>query len=115
MMPEAYVADTSQKIMAVFKSRMEKGLRCSGSIPYGYLAVSEDKGKLIIDETAAAVVRRIFQMIIDGKSIHDIGRILRAEQIPIPSEHWKRIGAPARSNKYTEPIRMVSDNHQLYP
>ena len=35
---EWYVADTSRKIKTVFKSRMEKGLRCSGSVAYGYLA-----------------------------------------------------------------------------
>ena len=29
---EWYVADTSRKIKTVFKSRMEKGLRCSGSV-----------------------------------------------------------------------------------
>ena len=33
---EWYVADTSRKIKTVFKSRMEKGLRCSGSVSYGY-------------------------------------------------------------------------------
>ena len=100
---EWFVADTSRKIKAVFKSRMEKGLRCSGSIPYGYLADGEDKEKLIVDEQAAAVVRRIFRMVIDGKGIAEIGRTLRAEQIPIPSEHWKRIGAPVRSSRYTDP------------
>ncbi|MDR1736767.1 MAG: DUF4368 domain-containing protein [Oscillospiraceae bacterium] len=100
---EFYVADTSRKIKAVFKSRMEKGLRCSGSIPYGYLPNGEDKEKLIIDSEAAVVVRRIFQSIIEGKSIADIGRELRAEQIPIPSEHWKRIGHPVRSVPYTDP------------
>ena len=88
---------------AVFKSRMEKGLRCSGSIPYGYLAGKEDKSKWVIDEEAAVVVRRIFQSIIDGKGIHDIGRALRVDQIPIPSEHWKRIGAPVRTVKYADP------------
>ena len=31
---EWYVADTSRKIKTVFKSRMEKGLRCSGSVSY---------------------------------------------------------------------------------
>ena len=38
---EWYVADTSRKIKTVFKSRMEKGLRCSGAVPYGYLASKE--------------------------------------------------------------------------
>ena len=100
---EFYVADTSRKIKAVFKSRMEKGLRCSGSIPYGFLPDGESKEKLIIDTEAAAVVRRIFQSVVEGMSIAEIGRTLRAEQIPIPSEHWKRIGAPVRSVKYTDP------------
>ncbi len=51
---EWYVADTSRKIKAVFKSRMEKGLRCSGSVCYGYRASKEEKGEWVIDEEAAA-------------------------------------------------------------
>ena len=100
---EWYVADTSRKIKTVFKSRMEKGLRCSGSVSYGYLASKEDKGEWIIDEEAAPVVKRIFQSVLAGESIAAIGRALRAEQIPIPSEHWKRIGAPVRTAGYADP------------
>ena len=100
---EFYVADTSKKIKAVFKSRMERGLRCSGSISYGYVPDPNDINTWHIDERAAAVVRRIFQMTIDGKGISEIGRILRAEQIPIPSEHWKRMGMPVRAAKYADP------------
>ena len=100
---EWYVADTSRKIKTVFKSRMEKGLRFSGSICYGYLASKEDKGEWIIDEEAAPVVKRIFQSVLAGESIAAIGRALRAEQIPIPSEHWKRIGAPVRTAGYADP------------
>lgn len=100
---EWYVADTSRKIKTVFKSRIEKGLRCSGSICYGYLASKEDKGEWIIDEEAAPVVKRIFQSVLAGESIAAIGRALRAEQIPIPSEHWKRIGAPVRTAGYADP------------
>lgn len=69
---EWYVADTSRKIKTVFKSRMEKGLRCSGAVPYGYLASKEEKGEWVIDEEAAAVVRRIFQMVMDGQSVNGI-------------------------------------------
>ena len=100
---EWYVADTSRKIKSVFKSRMEKGLRCSGAVPYGYLASKEEKGEWMIDEEAAAVVRRIFQMVMDGQSVNGIARTLRAEQIPIPSEHWKRIGYPVRASSYRDP------------
>ena len=100
---EWYVADTSRKIKTVFKSRMEKGLRCSGSVSYGYLASRENKGEWVIDEEAAAVVRRIFHSVVAGESIASIARALRTEKIPIPSEHWKRIGAPVRAAKYTDP------------
>jgi len=99
---EYQVAETSKKIKTVFKMRMENGLSCSGSIPYGYLTDENDKSKWIIDEEASAVVRRIYQMIIDGNGVNAIARTLRAEQIPIPSEHFKRIGASVRSN-YTDP------------
>ena len=44
-----YVAD---KIKTVFKSRIEKGLRCSGSVCYGYRASKEEKGEWLIDEEA---------------------------------------------------------------
>ena len=100
---EWYVADTSRKIKTVFKSRMEKGLRCSGSVCYGYLASKEDKHEWIIDEEAAAIVRRIFHSVLAGESIASISRAFRAEQIPIPSEHWKRIGTPVRAAKYADP------------
>ncbi len=100
---EWYVADTSRKIKAVFKSRMEKGLRCSGSVCYGYRASKEEKGEWIIDEEAAAVVRRIFQSVLAGETIASIAKALRTEKIPIPSEHWKRTGEPVRAAKYTDP------------
>ncbi len=100
---EWYVADTSRKIKTVFKSRIEKGLRCSGSVCYGYRASKEEKGEWIIDEEAAAVVRRIFQSVLAGETIASIAKELRAEKIPIPSEHWKRTGEPVRAAKYTDP------------
>ena len=100
---EWYVADTSRKIKAVFKSRMEKGLRCSGSVCYGYRASKEEKGEWVIDEEAAAVVRRIFQSVLAGETVASIAKALRAEKIPIPSEHWKRTGEPVRAAKYTDP------------
>lgn len=100
---EWYVADTSRKIKSVFKSRMEKGLRCSGSVCYGYLPSAEDKNEWIIDEAAAAVVKRIYQSVLAGESIANIKRMLYEDRIPIPSEHWKRIGAPYRATQYADP------------
>ena len=66
IMNEWYAKDTSNKIRAVFKSRMQDGKRCSGSIPYGYKRVPGDKQTLHIDAEAAAFVRRIFDMAASG-------------------------------------------------
>lgn len=89
IMNEWYARDSSRKIQAIFKSRMEKGLRCSGSVPYGYLRDPQDKQHLIVDEEPAAVVRRIFQMIIDGYGVNAIADALTADKIMIPSAYAK--------------------------
>jgi DNA invertase Pin-like site-specific DNA recombinase len=98
-----FAKDCSKKIRTVFKNRMQNGKRCSGAIPYRFLPNKGDVNDLVIDEDAAVNVRRIFQMIIDGHGINDIARTLMNEQIPIPSEHWKRIGQPYRTRKYADP------------
>ena len=103
---EWYVADTSRKIKTVFKSRMEKGLRCSGAVPYGYLASKEEKGEWVIDEEAAAVVRRIFRMVIDGKGVYQIADILSEEKVLCPSAYLAAKGVGNRRNsKFEDPYR----------
>ena len=68
-MNEWYAKDTSNKIRDVFKSRMQAGKRCSGSIHYGYKRVPGAKQTLHVDEEAASVVRRIFDMAASGASL----------------------------------------------
>ena len=68
IMNEWYAKDTSNKIKAIFKSRMKDGMRCSGSIPYGYKRKPDDKQTLIVDEPAAEVVRKIFRLVCQGNS-----------------------------------------------
>src|SRR5574344_2457032 len=68
IMNEWYAKDTSNKIKAIFKSRMKDGMRCSGSIPYGYKRKPDDRQTLIVDESAAEVVRKIFRLVFKGTS-----------------------------------------------
>jgi hypothetical protein len=56
-----------------------------------------------VNEKINEIFNRILRMIIDGYCVNDIARALMNERIPIPSEHFKRIGQPSRSNKYTDP------------
>ncbi len=62
IMNEWYAKDTSNKIKTVFRNRMKEGNRVSGSIPYGYYRKPDDKQTLYVDEEAAAVVRKIFDI-----------------------------------------------------
>ena len=87
IMNEWYAKDTSNKIKAVFKARMKNGMRCSGSIPYGYKCTKEDKQQLIVDKPAAEVIRKIFRLACQGIGVMAIADMLSAEKIPIPSAY----------------------------
>lgn len=87
IMNEWYAKDTSNKIKAIFNARMNEGLRCSGSIPYGYNRLPEDKQTLIVDPEASKVVKRIFNMVADGLTISQIARDLEADEVLIPAAY----------------------------
>ena len=87
IMNEWYAKDTSNKIKAIFKSRMKDGMRCSGSIPYGYKRKPDDKQTLIVDKPAAEIVRKIFRLACQGNSTTAIADILTAEQVLIPAAY----------------------------
>ncbi|MDR3246557.1 MAG: recombinase family protein [Prevotellaceae bacterium] len=92
IMSEWYARDTSKKIRAIFNSRMAAGYHCTGSIPYGYMHDPDDRQKWIVDETAAKVVQRIFQLIIEGNGVYQIANILEHEKVLIPTAHWENLG-----------------------
>lgn len=104
IMNEWYARDASRKINAVFTSRMESGLRCSGAIPYGYYRKPDDKQTLYVDEEAAKVVRRIFDMVVHGYTYNEIIRIFHEEKILVPTE-YERIHSPSdcRHNPLPDP------------
>ena len=89
IMNEFYARDSSRKIQAIFKARMQDGKRVSPSVPYGYRRDPQDKQHLIVDEEAAAVVRRIFQMVIEGYGVQGIADALTADKVLIPSAYAK--------------------------
>ena len=65
-----YAKDTSKKIRAVVKMRGEAGEHLASNPPYGYIKDPQDKKKWIVDEEAAKVVQRIFNLCIAGKRPH---------------------------------------------
>lgn len=102
IMNEWYARDTSKKIKAIFRNRMEHGLRCSGAVPYGY-RMAEDKS-LVVDPEAAEVVKRIYAMAADGNPLRTIADALSADKILIPSAYWEqREGMVSRNHSYKDP------------
>ena len=81
---EWFIRDTSRKIRAVLKAKAERGERLGTRAPYGYRKDPDTK-KLIVDEEAASIVRRIFAMCAAGSGPSQIARILKKEQILMPT------------------------------
>ena len=89
---EWYARDTSKKIRAVFKAKGNSGKHLSTNPPFGYKKDSNDKEKWIIDDEAAATVRRIFQMYVDGYRISEIGHKLTEEKVETPMLYYMNRG-----------------------
>ena len=79
-----YSKDISNKVMSAFRVKKEQGQFIGGKAPYGYVL---KHNHYVIDESAAEVVRRIFEMKTDGISAYKIARILNQEGIPSPSRY----------------------------
>ena len=77
---EWYPRDTSKKVRVVFRQKGTSGKHL-GKPPYGYRTDPADKDHWIIDEDAAPVVRRIFNLAIDGKGPEQIARILEQDKV----------------------------------
>jgi hypothetical protein len=111
---EWYARDTSKKIRAVFKAKGNSGKHLTTNPPFGYKKDPNDKEKWIIDDEAAATVRRIFQMYVDGYRISEIGHKLTEEKVETPILYYinRGIKTNARS-EYPEIWDLMSIKYIL--
>ena len=100
IMNEWYLRDTSRKIKAVIRAKGMEGKPIASIPPYGYLKDPNDKNHWIIDEEAAAVVRRIYQMCIEGKGPAVIAKILTQEKVESPAVHLGKMGVGNHKSTY---------------
>ena len=87
IMYEFYARDTSRKIRSVFKAKGMSGKHLTGTVIYGYLW-DEKRENWLVDEEAAAVVRRIFQMRCEGLGYRRIAITLNEEGVLPPREYY---------------------------
>ena len=95
---EWYLEDMSENIKSVLTSRRQNGFHIGSSALYGYQKDPLQKGHLIIDEEAAAVVREVFTLFSQGYGKTAIARILNDRGIPNPAE-YKRL----KGMRYSQP------------
>ena len=85
IMNDMYAKDISKKISSVKHDKQRKGLFIGGKPVYGYKMHPTEKNRIVVDEDAALVVRRVFSMALEGISCRKIAAQLNMENIPPPS------------------------------
>ena len=87
IMNDMYAKDISKKIKSVKRDMQRKGQFIGGKPMYGYKMHPTEKNKIVVDEEAACVVRRIFAMALEGVSCRQIAVRLNEAHIPTPAAY----------------------------
>lgn len=94
-----YAKDISRKAGSALKAKRLRGDYIGNYAPHGYLKDPENKNRLIIDPEAAPVIRYIFELRSQGKSIDAITCILNGEGHPSPGRLRFQRGILTNNNK----------------
>lgn len=86
---EKYSRDLSKNIRRVYKIKQFAGEYMGGKPVLGYIKDPNDKHKLIIDEEAADIVRKVFNLYLELQSQSAVMKKLSEEKIPIPEVYKK--------------------------
>ena len=90
--------DTSKKIRSILNNLKHQGLFIGNSACFGYIKDPNDKHKLIIDKYSSTIVRKIFDMRLNNKSIKEIVNYLNDNNIQTPYDYKKNINIHKWSN-----------------
>ena len=86
-----YSRDLSQKIKTVMSTRKSKGEFVASQAPYGYMKDPNVKRKIIPNPDTAPVVRKIFDLALEGKTPAEIAVILNDYKLETPSAYFRRM------------------------
>ena len=89
IMSEWYAKDISKKVKTGIKTKGASGKPIATEAPYGYMKDPDNKDFWIIDEEAAAVVRLIFSLFMEGKNRNQIAVYLKNEEVFTPTFYLK--------------------------
>ncbi len=80
---EMPVTDASKKVKSVIENRQKEG-KWLCAVPFGYKLTGAKKQKIEIDEEAAPIVRKIFDLYSEGMGYRKIANYLTQNHIPTP-------------------------------
>lgn len=89
---EWHAKNTSDKVRKVMQSKGMSGKPLTTNPPFGYMKSPDNKDEWIVDEPAATVVRKIFDLCVSGLGPMQIAKRLKAEKVLTPTEYWNSIG-----------------------
>ena len=81
---DSYAKDLSQKVSSARHVQRGRGEFTGSVVPFGYKKDQQRKGRFVVNENEAAVVRQIFRMFGEGESYSEIARELNRLRIPSP-------------------------------
>ncbi|MCD7920536.1 MAG: recombinase family protein [Clostridiales bacterium] len=86
----SYSKDLSIKTTTAKYQMMKQGKYVGSVEPYGFKFHPTIRNKLAIDKESAAVVRRIFDMALAGKTTSEIARTLNEEKVVTPGVYYRQ-------------------------
>lgn len=89
---EWYLEDLSANVRSVLTHKRKTGQYIAAFALYGYAKDPADHNRLIVDEPAARVVRRIFGLYLSGYGCARIARLLNEEGLPSPGRYRREAG-----------------------
>lgn len=98
LMNDYHLRDLSSKIKSVLHSKKASGQFAVAYAPYGYRKGEDDRHKLVVDEYAASIVRRIFEMRLAGTAYAKIAAALNTQGIASPRLYWYQLTGKDTSN-----------------
>ena len=89
---DSYCRDISTKVKSGLEVKRKKGEYISPFAVYGYRKDKENRNRLVVDEYAAGIVRKIFAWKIAGMAVAAIAEQLNGLGILSPKEYKKSLG-----------------------
>ena len=84
---DMYAKDISKKVRSSLIVKKHNGEFVGKLAPYGYIKDPKDKHKFLIDKNVSHIIKKIFDMILDGKSRKEVADFLNQNDILTPSEY----------------------------